>query len=298
MLGKTVEVFGLRRDGTEVPIEFSLACWTRGKKIFFTGVIRDISARVAAREAESKMIAASKMSTLGEMAGGIAHEINNPLAVVTLLNSQVRDLIEEESLDRSALLQLNDAIEKSVDRIGKIVRGLRSFARNEDADPPASFSIREMVEDTRALCEERFRTHGVPLTLAPISDDVSFVGHKAQLSQVLLNLFNNAFDATQDLAERWVRFELETSEDKVIMRVIDSGNGISAEALHKIFNPFFTTKPVGLGTGLGLSISKGIVEKHGGTLSVDSSYRNTCFVVTLCRSQVGDTTVAEERSCA
>jgi signal transduction histidine kinase len=104
---------------------------------------------------------------------------------------------------------------------------------------------------------------------------------EVQLSQVILNLLNNAFDAISELPNKWVHLESRMNEGIIEIRVIDSGSGIPEELREKILQPFFTTKEVGQGTGLGLSISKGIIESHGGTLSIDIKSQNTCFVIQI-----------------
>jgi C4-dicarboxylate-specific signal transduction histidine kinase len=102
-----------------------------------------------------------------------------------------------------------------------------------------------------------------------------------QLSQVLLNLLSNAFDAVSALSEKWVRLTVTQEEQKLIIKVIDSGNGIPSDIAEKIMQPFFTTKVIGKGTGLGLSISRGIIESHEGALFYDPSEKNTTFVIEL-----------------
>jgi C4-dicarboxylate-specific signal transduction histidine kinase len=114
------------------------------------------------------------------------------------------------------------------------------------------------------------------------------------VSQVLLNLLNNAFDAVEMASEKWVVITFEVDSDKVSLAIVDSGSGISSGAQAKLFQPFFTTKPVGKGTGLGLSISKGIIESHQGQLSFDKTCVNTKFVITLPRTISADIISLEE----
>ncbi|MEK6579858.1 MAG: HAMP domain-containing sensor histidine kinase, partial [Bdellovibrionota bacterium] len=112
-------------------------------------------------------------------------------------------------------------------------------------------------------------------------DSLAIQGRQTQLSQVLLNLFNNAYDAVQTLTDKWIKIKVADTDQWVEIWVTDSGPGISSEVVSKMFQPFFTTKGVGKGTGLGLSISKKIIETHGGTLNVEMESPNTCFRITL-----------------
>lgn len=222
----------------------------------------------------------AKLSALGEMAGGIAHEINNPLAIIQGKVGQMLRMLEKEGLRPE---WLKDELQKVVDttkRISRIIDGLRSFSRSGEKDPFEPVSSKKIVTDTLAFCSEKFRTNGVELRFDE-GVDVLVHGRFVQLAQVLLNLVGNAYDAIHDLEDRWVEIRVEDKGSFVEIRVIDSGRGIPPEVAAKIMQPFFTTKEIGKGTGLGLSISKGIVEEHGGTLDLDLACENTCFVIRL-----------------
>ena len=227
------------------------------------------------------VINSSKLSALGEMAAGMAHEINNPLAIIGGRAQEMRMLIE-----RGAPMQkLQDSIgsiERTVERISKIIRGLRSFARDASHDPMVSVNISEVVQDTLAFCTARFHAHSVRIEVINATPDLKVQCRPAEISQVFLNLLNNAHDAVGELSDkRWVRVDIVQAEDVVEVIFTDSGLGISGDVREKIMQPFFTTKPVNQGTGLGLSIAKGIVESHGGTLVLDDSCANTRFIVRL-----------------
>jgi len=220
----------------------------------------------------------SKMSALGEMAGGVAHEINTPLAVIQMRADQLLEAIEEKNLDPELLHNSLKAIDQTVRRISKIINGLRAFARDGRKDPLAPHSAVRLVEDTFSLCRERFKNHGVSLEFSH-SGDVEILCRPSEIGQVLLNLLNNSFDAIQDLQSKWVKVELQDREQEIAILIIDSGPGIPDEIQKKMMQPFFTTKEIGKGTGLGLSISKGIVESHHGLLQIDNSRSNTTFII-------------------
>lgn len=231
-------------------------------------------------EQQQALAASSKMSALGEMAGGVAHEINTPLAIIQMRTDQILECLAEKSLDEKVLETSMQSIDQTVKRISKIVNGLRAFARDGKEDPFVNCSIAEIVEDTFSLCRERFNNHGVQLDFVH-SDSAIISCRPGELAQVFLNILNNAYDAIQSLPEKWVVVSAEVIGAEVCIRVTDSGLGIPADIQAKLMQPFFTTKEIGKGTGLGLSISRGIVEAHGGKMYIDSDCKNTCFVVSL-----------------
>ena len=232
-------------------------------------------------EQRAMMFQSAKLATLGEMAGGIAHEINNPLAVISTSASILRRGIAARGLADAKEAQICEKIEKTVVRISRIVQGLKTFARDGSADAQNEEKLSDILRDTLELCEQRFRTAGVPITITGDVDGIVLRCSAVQISQVLLNLLNNAFQATAELPERWVKIVVQQQGDQCMVHVEDSGPGIPQSVVEKIFQPFFTTKPIGQGTGLGLSISRSIIATHGGNLFLDQARGNTCFVISL-----------------
>jgi C4-dicarboxylate-specific signal transduction histidine kinase len=234
---------------------------------------------------ERAIAQSAKMSALGEMAAGIAHEINNPLAIIQGNLNKMRTLIENEILDPGVLSDSISVATKTVARIGKIVHGLRNFARDGEGEPFQAAEIFRIVDETLSLCLERFKNHNVKVQVSSIPHDLVLECRHVQVSQVLLNLLSNAFDAVENLPERWVSLNCIDGKDHVDIIVTDSGSGIAKEVQDKIFQPFFTTKSLGKGTGLGLSIARGIVDSHGGSLQLESVGPNTCFKITFPKKQ-------------
>lgn len=230
--------------------------------------------------AQQSLIYSSKMTSLGEMAGGVAHEINTPLAIILSSAQQVRKYFTEDHPSYEKLVYKIDKIESTAERISQIVRGLRTFSRNSSADSWEKCSLNQIIQDTLALCKERFSVSGVKIHFIE-SKDQYVHGIPTQISQIILNLLNNAFDAVAELDEKWVQIEVDRMNDNIHIRVTDSGNGIPAEVVNKLMQPFFTTKKVGKGTGLGLSISKGIAEMFRGELCYKIHNGKTSFVLTL-----------------
>ena len=252
--------------------------------------VEDVTAQRAAErvieEQRQMVVQSSKLSALGEMAAGMAHEINNPLAIIGGRAQEMRMLIDRGKFAPEPLLNAVGSIEKTVARISKIIRGLRSFARESSHDPLEMTQLSGVLQDTLSFCTARFRGFAVRLDVDDQAPRASVRARPAELSQVLLNLLNNAFDAVRmQNGDRWTRVELREREDAFEVAVVDSGPGVPVDIREKIMQPFFTTKPVNQGTGLGLSISKGIVEGHGGRLSLDQSSARTRFVISLPKAK-------------
>ncbi|WP_413943188.1 sensor histidine kinase [Bdellovibrio sp. HCB-162] len=226
-------------------------------------------------------IQASRLSALGEMAGGMAHEINTPLATIKLLSAQATGEVRGDIPDMLVLEHALMQIDKTVDHVAKIIRGLKSFARNGNQDPFELTDLHSVIEDTVSLCTERCKLHGVQLRVVTLDHPVMVQGRSVQLCQVLLNLINNAHDAIEGLPDKWIEVRLVETPEGAELRVTDSGPGIPPELREKIFNPFFTTKGVGKGTGMGLSISHGIVQSHNGDIVIDEDSPHTCFKIRL-----------------
>lgn len=227
-----------------------------------------------------KSLHMGRLATIGELAGGIAHEVNNPLSIIAGNLEMIQRRISKT--DQIDLDKLNKAIDRSIaqtTRIAKIIQGLREFSRADQGEEFESVNLKRLMQTVEGLCSERLRNHGVQFE--NVDCDQHFSCNPIQIEQVLANLISNASDAVKDLENKWVRVESNTVGDQIEIYVTDSGPGIDPAIAEKIMEPFFTTKPVGKGTGLGLSISKGIIEKHGGTLTVDKTCPNTRFTIKL-----------------
>mgnify|MGYP000662119166 CR=1 FL=1 len=226
---------------------------------------------------QKSLIYSSKMAALGEMAGGVAHEINNPLAMISGRSQILRSMTEGKDISEQELLRGLDKIDVTVTRIVKVIKGLREFSRDADADEFLCNNVHQIVQDTLELCRVRFRNEGIALTIAPFDVELCMECRAVQVSQVLLNLLNNAADAINKSSKKWVELSCVDLGGLLQFRVKDSGLGIPLAIRNKIMQPFFTTKGPGKGTGLGLSVSLGLVASHGGRLEYDDTEKNTCF---------------------
>ena len=259
----------------------------RGNVIRVVGTAVDITERKqmeAQIEANKvQLVASARLSALGMMAGGVAHEINNPLGIIHALASDLRDMVEEEGAAPPEIVARNSArIRETADRIAQIVRSLRQISREGSHDQLHPTNVSKVVEATLAICRERFRANAVNLLLPQAIPKLSVPCREVQIEQILLNLLQNAFDAVAEQpGERWVRLNIHSSDDSVVFSVTDSGPGIPQELRPHIMEPFFTTKPIGKGTGLGLSLSKSIAEEHGGKLEYSEDQGHTRFSLVL-----------------
>lgn len=231
-----------------------------------------------------RSLSSAKMATLGEMAGGIAHEINNPLGIIQGFAEQLSLLCEDNLvLPVTRVQSIAEKIGLATDRITKIVQGLRSFSRDGSKDPMELASLQTIIEQTLSLCHERMQSRGIALRTKGLDRSFQISCRSVEVSQVLLNLLNNAVDATDGCDLKEIAIEVELTNDEIRVCVIDSGAGIPVHLRSKIMQPFFSTKPVGKGTGLGLSISRTIMAAHKGRLELDGSRGRTCFVMAFPR---------------
>ncbi|MCW5739790.1 MAG: PAS domain S-box protein [Alphaproteobacteria bacterium] len=245
--------------------------------ILFLGV--DETAR---RSAEVQLLDAARLATVGQMATGIAHEINQPLTVIGFSAESLLDDMNE-SLDledpegfREVLVGRLKRIEDQTHRAANIVRQLRIFARKPN-EIPAPFDVTQAIRDGVELMSEQLRLARFDVELDIEADLPTVIGHPNRLQQVLINLIVNARDAVEEArarqsdmrAGRWIGIRAYRSPDRkgMAIEVSDNGPGIAAEVLPRLFEPFFTTKPSGKGTGLGLSISSEIVREMNGMIS-------------------------------
>jgi signal transduction histidine kinase len=231
----------------------------------------------------------SRLAAVGEMAAGIAHEVNNPLTIILgRTRLMLRDyhqsedgMISGEKFEAGLL-----KIEETTTRISRIIKGLKTFSRDADDAQIENLKFDQLFDDALAISKERAKQLGIELTVEDFTSEQLICANIIGTNQVFLNLLNNAFDALEGLENAWVRISGEIKDQLILIKVSDSGPGIPHQLKERIFDPFFTTKQVGRGTGLGLGICKGLLEKMGGTILLDPTSPHTCFVVTLACAKV------------
>ncbi len=231
----------------------------------------------------AQMVSQSRLSALGEMAGGIAHEINNPLSIISTSMGSMKKMIAKNMVKTQLFTELIEDIEHTIVRITRIISGLRNISREATRENYDTCQIEEILTDVLSVCAEKFKSNGVEFNvkLDSESKNKNFKAMRVQLSQVILNLLSNAYDAIAQANEKWINLVITSSDEYLMIKCIDSGPGISEEIQNKIFQPFFTTKEIGKGTGLGLSLSLEIVKRHEGKFFLDIDSPNTCFVIMI-----------------
>ena len=238
------------------------------------------------RRSQQQLTQSAKMATLGEMATGLAHEINQPLNVMRMAIVNVLKRLSNGDVQVDYLTDKLNRIDAQVQRAARVVDHMRVFGRRSEIEQQP-FNPLDAIEGTLSLLSEGLRGKGVELRVKESGLQVQVRGYVDQLEQVLINLMVNARDALLSKREAnrdfqpWIAVSAESDEHVVRLWVEDNGSGIDQRLLERIFEPFFTTKPVGVGTGLGLSVSYGIVENMGGRLSVRNGDEGARFCIEL-----------------
>lgn len=260
--------------------------YTNGKIVSLSGTIQDIDKRKRAEQELEKEkwlnINNSKLAALGEMSAGIAHEVNNPLSVIT---GSIAVLKEKEDLPENVINKF-DMMEKASQRIVKIISSLKRFSRSSDNNSFQYVDLGAVIRECLALTHPRIEKNSIHLKATLIEGKFLFCD-EAEVEQVVINLLNNAIDAIKDLNEKWISIKLEEDLQHLILTITDSGDGISDEIKENIFMPFYTTKKVGEGTGLGLSIIKGILDSHNAEIVLKDNSPNTSFQITFPKGELG-----------
>jgi PAS domain S-box-containing protein len=302
IVGRTVELLGKRKDGSQFPLELSLSAVDVGGVLQFQGAIRDLTERNRMRD---MVVQNEKLASIGLLSAGVAHEINNPLAYVAnnlvvlerdnkalmaLLNiydktkerlaqidpdsaRQAQELADQIDLPyvRDNLDRVLTKTREGVQRVTRIVQSLRGLARTTKPDFEEA-NLTDIVEMSLDMIRGRLQRRGITVE-TDFSSSPKLRCVATQLGQVMLNLLVNslqAIESTNHSDGGLIRVSSRNQNGEMLIEVADNGPGIPPEHLSKLFDPFFTTKPVGEGTGLGLSITHGIITGHGGRIEVDS----------------------------
>jgi len=257
-----------------------------GKKVLLV-TTSDITKRL---EAEQQLIQASKMATLGEMATGIAHELNQPLSVIKTASSFfIRKIDRNEPIEEEILFNVLHKVDNNVDRATRIINHMRQFARKSDLNL-VKVQINDVLHNAFEIFSQQLKLRGIDVIWQKEKKLPGINADPSRLEQVFINLLINARDAIEERwgpqviekADKKIILKTRSDGDKIVCEICDTGKGVPQAMADKIFEPFFTTKEVGKGTGLGLSISYGIVKDCGGTIQVtDHKPEGACFILTF-----------------
>lgn len=257
------------------------AVYKNGSISGLRGTFQDITefykTNEALAEERLKSIQAAKLAYLGQVSAGMAHEINNPLAIISGYSTAIQKFIKEgkneKALDRLTKLDV------AVERIEKIINNMRKFVRDQKDSEFERTNIQLVIADALEMCSANIANTGARVELN--TKPIFILGNFVELVQVFVNLITNACHAIADLKEKTIHIYSEETDEKVNIYITDNGPGINLENQESIFEPFFTTKPSIKGTGLGLSIAKEILQMHEGSITYNAKHENTQFIITL-----------------
>ena len=290
IIGKGREVEARRANGELFPVSLAVGEAIDGDKRHFVGIIRDLSAQRAAeqnaRALELRLAHVARFNLMGEMAAGIAHEINQPLSAIARYAQAGKRVLERGKPDTAMLADICSKIDDQARRAGQVIDNLRKFIRKQDIETQ-SLDVNRVVDDVLDLIEVDAHSAGIPVHVRTADGLPRVRADAVQLQQVLLNLTRNSVDAMRGCLgkDRGIIIGTERGEGGgVRIRVTDHGHGVSPQLGENIFHPFVTTKRDGL--GVGLAISKTIVQSYGGTLGyLENPSGGAVFTVELPAEQ-------------
>jgi two-component system sensor kinase FixL len=286
VIGTGRKVQAIRKSGEVFPVWLSVGESRAASRRHFVGIVRDLSdqqkAEIERHSLELRLAHVSRLSLLGEMAAGIAHEINQPLTAISNYSEAAKNLLACDAPDPETLRKACTGIADQVQRAGEVIQNLRKFVRKREIEKKP-LRLSEIIDGVMVLVNADATHEGVDVETRLTAGLPAVFGNAVQLQQVLLNLTRNAVDAMRGGAARPRELLIETvaaGPESVEIRVSDRGQGVSASLVDAIFHPFFTTKQDGL--GVGLAISRSIIEAHGGRLSYeDRSGGGSTFIIRL-----------------
>jgi PAS domain S-box-containing protein len=292
------------KSGEEIPILFSSSAMTDtdGNLVGIVGVGRDMresrlvkeleKANRELKEATMQLVQSEKLSALGELTAGVAHELNQPLNGIKIIcQSLLRDIEKNRLEEEDVGNDLTDIVNQ-VNKMAEIIDHMRIYARHTEGEPNQMVDVNSVIEGPFKLLDQQLKTHNIEVVRELAVDLPKVHGDPIRLEQVLMNLITNARYALDGCGKENKRIEIRTykannhgsatENSTVAVEVKDNGGGIPDHLREKIFQPFFTTKDPGQGTGLGLSVSSKIIEEHKGRIEVESEVgRGTTFRVIL-----------------
>ncbi|MGZ4969321.1 MAG: PAS domain S-box protein [Methylobacter sp.] len=287
LAGQVREVEGFHKNGSAVPLDLSIAEFSVENEPYFTHIVRDVSLRKH-REQQDKehldeLAYITRLGLMGEMASGIAHEVNQPLAAIATYTQASINLINMENSDQVKLTEILYKTQQEALRAGRIIHRMREFVKSH-TNHCSTTDINTLIHNAVGLCMAEIKQNAIKLTFG-LDDNLPLIHvDQVQIEQVLINLIRNSVDALQNLpVNKQPHLTIHShlvSNNAIRIRVKDNGSGLNEDQKQKILTPFYTTKANGM--GMGLSISRSLIEAHEGTLNFNSKLgKGTTFYFTL-----------------
>jgi PAS domain S-box-containing protein len=282
-----LEIEGIHRNGNSIPLDLSIAKYFINNTLYYTYIIRDITVRKFReqqdREHLNQLAHVTRLGLLGEMASGIAHEVNQPLTAISTYAQVNLNLIKRENLDLVKLTDVSTKIQEQALRAGQIIHRMKRFCLSKSQQRSSS-DINELINECVSMCTDLLKQNRVKLILELASDLPLISVDHIQIEQVLINLIRNAIDAILGASdEKQGQIAIQTRVDpsnEIEVRIKDNGPGIHEGQKAKILMPFHTTKEKGM--GMGLSISRSLIEAHNGKMYFNSQFgKGSTFYFTL-----------------
>jgi PAS domain S-box-containing protein len=293
-IGQIREVEGLRKDGSLVPLDMTIAEFPLDGMHYYSGIVRDVSARKLQEQQEKehleKLAHVTRLGLMGEMASGIAHEVNQPLSAVVNYTEVCMRFIQNENPDLGKISEILHKANQQALKAGQIIHSMREFVKPRKIHR-STVDINDLIYDAIGIFEPDFKQNLIAMRFELTKNLPNVFIDRVQIEQVILNLIRNSIEALKDLPQFTQRqLSIETTLNDlnyIVVRVKDNGPGLTAIQQEKILTPFFTTKSSGM--GMGLSISRSLVEAHHGTLHFNSKEdKGTTFYFTLPTERPGN----------
>jgi len=272
---KVREVDGLDKNGKIVPLDLSVATYTIDDKDYFTYIVRDVSLRKHREQLDkehlNQLAHVTRLGLMGEMASGIAHEVNQPLAAISTYTQVSLNLIKAPNPNLTKITEIIIKTQQQALRAGQIIHRMREFVKSHTKQR-AAVNINVLIQEAASLCIAEVKQHNIKLTLELEDNLPTLYVDQIQIEQVIINLLRNSIDALHNKPlnqQRQLTLQsLVTLENTIQVRIKDNGVGLDDDQQQKIVMPFYTTKPDGM--GMGLSISRSLIEAHQGRLQFSS----------------------------